>query len=175
MSLQIVNCKFTSPYVLRESTLQRPLRAGPQSSTGAPTLLYGHMSKRPRGCKNRVPVIHSRGGGESIPPPGRGGRSGNPGDGGSKWDPLLSDQESNIFCPVPLDQQPINEYQSLMEMELFKWVALGPVNYALRLGAVGIVFSAVIGWPVSSITFKPEVRTLHYIPKKEYKPTFVCL
>lgn len=166
MHLQIIHCKFTSPYVLQGSILQRPLRTGHQSSTGAAAFAHGYLSKRPRFCIKRAPLIQSRGGGEFIPPSGRGGRpSGNPGDGGSKWDPLLSDQESILNCPVPLDQQPVNEYQNLMEMELFKWVALGPVNYGLRLGAVGIVFSAIIGWPVSSITFDPEVSLLQWVAR----------
>ena len=161
MHPQIIHCKFTSPYVLQGHTLQRPLRTSHQSPSGAAAFAHGYLSKRPRFCVKRAPLIQSRGGGEFIPPSGRGGRpSGNRGDGGSKRDPLLSDQESILNCPVPLDQQPVNEYQSLMEMELFKWVALGPVNYGLRLGAVGILFSAVIGWPVSSITFNPEVSLL---------------
>lgn len=65
-----------------------------------------------------------------------------------------------MWCPVPEEQQPINEYQSLLESPGFPWVTLEPVSYALRLAGVGLLFTALIGWPVSSLTFDPERQAL---------------
>ncbi|CAI7787305.1 unnamed protein product, partial [Closterium sp. NIES-54] len=73
---------------------------------------------------------------------------------GPRWDPLLAD--SGTDCPVPEEQQPINEYQSLLESAVFPWVTLDGLNYALRLVGVGVVVSALIGWPVASLTFDPK-------------------
>ncbi|CAI5534576.1 unnamed protein product [Closterium sp. Naga37s-1] len=73
---------------------------------------------------------------------------------GPRWDPLLAD--SGTDCPVPEEQQPINEYQSLLESAVFPWVTLDGLSYALRLVGVGVVVSALIGWPVASLTFDPK-------------------
>ena len=71
-------------------------------------------------------------------------------------DPLLAASGAD-FCPVPEEQQPINEYNSLLETVGFQWVMLGPLGYVLRLTAVGLTVTVLIGWPVASITFNPEV------------------
>ncbi|CAI5970508.1 unnamed protein product [Closterium sp. NIES-64] len=73
---------------------------------------------------------------------------------GPRWDPLLAD--SGTDCPVPEEQQPINEYQSLLESAVFPWVTLDGLNYALRLLGIGVVVSALIGWPIASLTFDPK-------------------
>lgn len=93
----------------------------------------------------------------NFPPPSPGG-SGSMGD----WrkDSFL---ESSYQCPVPREQQPVFEYESLVKMSLFSWVTMGPVNYALRLVAVGFLFSVFIGWPVASITFNPRDQALQCV------------
>ncbi|GJP31435.1 hypothetical protein CLOM_g12264 [Closterium sp. NIES-68] len=73
---------------------------------------------------------------------------------GPRWDPLLAD--SGTDCPVPEEQQPINEYQSLLESAVFPWVTLDRLSYALRLVGVGVAVAALIGWPVASLTFDPK-------------------
>ena len=52
-------------------------------------------------------------------------------------------------CPVPQDQQPINEYQSLSTSFPFSWASDDIVEYASRLFVTGASFALFIGFPVS--------------------------
>ncbi|MED6144353.1 hypothetical protein PIB30_014886 [Stylosanthes scabra] len=52
-------------------------------------------------------------------------------------------------CPVPRDQQPINEYNSLSASFPFSWAAGDPVEYASRLFALGASFALLVGLPVA--------------------------
>ncbi|XP_058189106.1 uncharacterized protein ycf36 [Rhododendron vialii] len=52
-------------------------------------------------------------------------------------------------CPVPLDQQPVNEYQSLSTSFPFNWAAADLVEYCSRLLAVGSSFAVFVGLPVA--------------------------
>ncbi|XP_017429260.1 uncharacterized protein ycf36 isoform X2 [Vigna angularis] len=52
-------------------------------------------------------------------------------------------------CPVPLEQQPINEYHSLSTSFPFSWAALDAVEYASRLLVTGTSFALLIGLPVA--------------------------
>ncbi|XP_010262155.1 PREDICTED: uncharacterized protein LOC104600739 [Nelumbo nucifera] len=52
-------------------------------------------------------------------------------------------------CPVPLDQQPINEYQSLATSFPFSWAAGDLPGYCIRLILTGGSFSLFVGLPVS--------------------------
>nr|XP_043639334.1 uncharacterized protein ycf36 isoform X2 [Erigeron canadensis] len=52
-------------------------------------------------------------------------------------------------CPVPLDQQPINEYQSLSTSSPFSWASGDFVEYCSRLVATGFGFALFVGLPVS--------------------------
>ncbi|KAF7127299.1 hypothetical protein RHSIM_Rhsim11G0044300 [Rhododendron simsii] len=52
-------------------------------------------------------------------------------------------------CPVPLEQQPVNEYQSLSTSFPFNWAAADIVEYCSRLLAVGSSFAVFVGLPVA--------------------------
>ncbi|KMS95139.1 hypothetical protein BVRB_011970 [Beta vulgaris subsp. vulgaris] len=52
-------------------------------------------------------------------------------------------------CPVPLDQQPIIEYQNLSTSFPFSWASGDLVEYASRLLATGLSFGLLVGLPVS--------------------------
>ncbi|KAL9330721.1 hypothetical protein ACSQ67_000331 [Phaseolus vulgaris] len=52
-------------------------------------------------------------------------------------------------CPVPLEQQPINEYHSLSTSFPFSWAALDAVEYASRLFVTGTSFALLVGLPVA--------------------------
>jgi hypothetical protein len=59
---------------------------------------------------------------------------------------------STPVCPVPVEQQPLNEYQELQESWFFKWATLNWVGYLkpiLILWAVGLVLAA----PVANVSF----------------------
>jgi len=57
--------------------------------------------------------------------------------------------EPGTECPVPLDQLPINEYQSLSDSFPFSWASGNVVEYASRLLATGLSFALLVGLPVS--------------------------
>ncbi|KAF8400986.1 hypothetical protein HHK36_014289 [Tetracentron sinense] len=56
---------------------------------------------------------------------------------------------SEIECPVPIDQQPVNEYQSLRESFPFSWGSGDLVEYFSRLIATGASFALFVGLPVA--------------------------
>ncbi|KAL0372182.1 UNVERIFIED_CONTAM: putative serine/threonine-protein kinase SIS8 [Sesamum calycinum] len=57
--------------------------------------------------------------------------------------------ENQTGCPVPLDQQPINEYHSLSTSFPFSWASGDIVEFCSRLFATGACFSLFVGLPVS--------------------------
>ncbi|KAJ7966434.1 DUF1230 family protein [Quillaja saponaria] len=52
-------------------------------------------------------------------------------------------------CPVPQEQQPINEYQNLSSSFPFSWASSDIVEYSSRLFVTGASFALFIGLPVS--------------------------
>jgi hypothetical protein len=56
------------------------------------------------------------------------------------------------FCPVPKEQQPINEYQELQDSWFFGWVKLEPVKYIIKLVWVGI-WSLIVTAPLAEASF----------------------
>jgi hypothetical protein len=59
---------------------------------------------------------------------------------------------SSSFCPVPKEQQPINEYQELQNSWFFGWAKLAPAKYITKLIWVGI-WSAIVTAPLASASF----------------------
>ncbi|XP_078432102.1 YCF36, putative (DUF1230) isoform X2 [Wolffia australiana] len=53
-------------------------------------------------------------------------------------------------CPVPLEQQPVNEYQALSTSFPFSWAAGDLRTYCSRLGCTGAAFALLVGLPVSA-------------------------
>jgi len=58
------------------------------------------------------------------------------------------------FCPVPIDQQPIQELKELQEILLFDWATL-PFNEFMKKLAFLWTGICVISFPVSAATFDP--------------------
>jgi Conserved in the green lineage and diatoms 27 len=61
-------------------------------------------------------------------------------------------KSSAPVCPVPTEQQPLNEYQGLQESWFFRWAMLKGVGYwkpIVILWGVGLIFSA----PVAMVSF----------------------
>jgi hypothetical protein len=59
---------------------------------------------------------------------------------------------SSSFCPVPKEQQPINEYQELQNSWFFGWAKLEPVKYITKLIWVGI-WSSIVTAPLAAASF----------------------
>lgn len=53
-------------------------------------------------------------------------------------------------CPVPLEQQPVNEYQALSASLPFSWAAGDIGLYCSRLACTGAAFALLVGLPVSA-------------------------
>ncbi len=64
-------------------------------------------------------------------------------------------------CPVPLDQQPVNEYQSLQESWFFRWSTQALRPYLQCLGMLWAI-SAVLIAPIASASFDPEEAMGHF-------------
>lgn len=65
------------------------------------------------------------------------------------------------FCPVPLDQQPIYEYEQLKESWLFDWVVL-PTGRYLRKIAWVCFWCLVFVAPLSMSIFSPVKQPLAF-------------
>ncbi len=64
--------------------------------------------------------------------------------------------ESSVSaCPVPTEQQPINEYQQLKDSWFFNWVTLDMQTYLKKLGWVWI-WSWLIAAPLAAASFVPN-------------------
>nr|XP_028962592.1 uncharacterized protein ycf36 isoform X2 [Malus domestica] len=61
-----------------------------------------------------------------------------------------SNSPAEAGCPVPPEQQPINEYQNLSASFPFSWAAGDLVEYCSRLIATGSCFALLVGLPVAS-------------------------
>jgi Conserved in the green lineage and diatoms 27 len=59
---------------------------------------------------------------------------------------------SSSFCPVPKEQQPINEYQELQNSWFFGWAKLAPVKYVIKLIWVGC-WSLLVTAPLAEASF----------------------
>ena len=71
-------------------------------------------------------------------------------------------QQSDTFCPVPSEQQPINEYQELQESWFFRWVTLNKWQFAQKLTWIWLI-SLIICAPISAASFPPEEKLLIFL------------
>lgn len=55
-------------------------------------------------------------------------------------------------CPVPNEQQPINEFKDLSESWFFRWATLDLVSYVKPIVILWCV-SWLMAWPVASVSF----------------------
>jgi len=64
------------------------------------------------------------------------------------------------FCPVPKEQQPINEYEKLKESWLFDWGVLAIKQYSAKIAWL-CFWSAVFAVPLSMSVFSPQHDWFH--------------
>ncbi|KAJ3695003.1 hypothetical protein LUZ60_000380 [Juncus effusus] len=62
--------------------------------------------------------------------------------------PFRNGSPPETDCPVPLEQQPVNEYQSLVSSLPFAWAASDLNLYVSRLVTTGFSFALFLGLPV---------------------------
>jgi hypothetical protein len=68
---------------------------------------------------------------------------------------------SSSFCPVPKEQQPINEYQELQGSWFFGWAKLAPLKYIIKLIWVGI-WSLIVTAPLAEASFPIAKHPLQF-------------
>ncbi|MBD1913576.1 MULTISPECIES: CGLD27 family protein [unclassified Leptolyngbya] len=70
-------------------------------------------------------------------------------------------KSSAPVCPVPTEQQPINEFRDLTESWFFRWATLDWWPYVKPLIVLWSL-SWVIVWPVAAISFPPVKDPGHF-------------
>lgn len=75
-------------------------------------------------------------------------------------------------CPVPFDQQPINEYRELKESWFFSWVLLEFPHYLAKLGWVWGLSLLVTG-PVAAASFEPHKHPLRFVLSSSAGAAFI--
>jgi Conserved in the green lineage and diatoms 27 len=68
---------------------------------------------------------------------------------------------SREFCPVPEEQQPINEYEQLKESWFFSWATLDPLAYVRKLFWVWFWGWFVAG-PIAAASFHPQQHPIQF-------------
>jgi Conserved in the green lineage and diatoms 27 len=74
----------------------------------------------------------------------------------------LTQRFSPIACPVPLEQQPLNEYRELLESGFFQWGTMELPAYLRKL-AWSWSWSWAIAGPVAAASFSPSKHPLPFL------------
>jgi Conserved in the green lineage and diatoms 27 len=64
-------------------------------------------------------------------------------------------------CPVPKEQQPINEYQELQQSWFFSWGKLGRSKYGYKLLRIWL-FGLLITGPIAAVSFSWQRQPLYF-------------
>ncbi len=70
--------------------------------------------------------------------------------------------QSTKFCPVPLEQQPVNEYKELAESWFFQWGTFPKLKFGQKLSIIWLL-SLLITAPISAASFPPSEATLAFL------------
>ncbi|HEY9663516.1 MAG TPA: CGLD27 family protein, partial [Allocoleopsis sp.] len=65
-------------------------------------------------------------------------------------------------CPVPREQQPINEYQDLKESWFYRWATLPLWSYVKPIVLLWSL-SWVVAGPVAASSFMPTKHLAHFL------------
>ncbi len=65
-------------------------------------------------------------------------------------------------CPVPSEQQPINEYQELKESWFYRWATLEVGSYVTKLAWVW-GWSWLVAGPVAAASFSPNKHLVQFL------------
>ena len=74
----------------------------------------------------------------------------------------MKDDSSIKFCPVPSEQQPINEYEELKESWFFHWVTLDISSYIKKLSWIAF-WGGLLIVPLIFGSFPPQKYPLSFI------------
>jgi len=71
-------------------------------------------------------------------------------------------KSSVSVCPVPAEQQPLNEFRDLTESWFFRWATLHRWQYLKPL-LILWSFSWVLVGPVAAVSFSPQKDLVHFL------------
>ncbi|KAH8953911.1 hypothetical protein BDL97_08G052500 [Sphagnum fallax] len=71
--------------------------------------------------------------------------------------------ESTFEIEVPSDQRPVNELAALKEGALYSWAQLSPVEFAVRIGGLWLLFFLLLGGPIAAGSFEPTREPLKFV------------
>ncbi|MEB3310066.1 MAG: CGLD27 family protein [Snowella sp.] len=74
----------------------------------------------------------------------------------------MKPDSSSTFCPVPLEQQPVNEYETLKESWLCCWATLERFAYGRRLFGV-FLFGWILVSPIAAASFYPLKKPVFFV------------
>lgn len=80
----------------------------------------------------------------------------------SPCEPTSMRESSLDFCPVPTEQQPVNEYEELKESWFFRWGTLPNLTYCKKLAWVGF-FGLFFIAPIASASFPPQKALFKFL------------
>ena len=64
-------------------------------------------------------------------------------------------ESSPQICPVPLEQQPVNEYEALKDAWLYAWGQMDLLGYGKKLTGLALLISFIVS-PIASASFSVE-------------------
>lgn len=73
----------------------------------------------------------------------------------------LTKKTSSSACPVPFEQQPLNEYKELTDSWFFRWATLEMSGYIRKLVWIWIWSWAIAG-PVAAASFSPTKHPVQF-------------
>lgn len=71
-------------------------------------------------------------------------------------------ESSTTICPVPSEQQPLNEYQQMKESWLFDWVTMSKLVYGRKLTWVWL-WGWIVAGPIAAASFPPAKSLLPFV------------
>ena len=66
------------------------------------------------------------------------------------------------ICPVPEEQQPLNEYTTLVDSWFYRWATLAFPNYVVPMVWIWAISWLVVG-PVSAYSFSPHKHFIQFM------------
>lgn len=70
-------------------------------------------------------------------------------------------ESSSTFCPVPSEQQPVNEYEAIKDAWLYNWGTVDLFSYAKKLSRTALSISVIVS-PIASASFSVETRPVPF-------------
>lgn len=71
-------------------------------------------------------------------------------------------ESSSQFCPVPLEQQPVNEYEALKATWPFSWAELSPLQLLRKLSWVAF-WGSFLASPIAAASFPLQKKPVFFL------------